>query len=186
MDILAFLKNYQAYDELEEAEKLSAIQVLEAYGDKAYYRECLASHMSASAWVVNKKHDKVLMCYHNIFKDWSWLGGHADGEKDLLKVALKEVEEESGLKNVRPVLPEPIDVNICVVGCHTKRGKVVCRHLHINPTYLLEADENEALKVKTDENSGLKWFTFDEVSQKCHSMLNAYERIIKKIRERKL
>lgn len=53
--------------------------------------------MTASAWVVNKDRSKVLMIYHNIYNSWSWLGGHADGETDLLAVAIREVREEAGI-----------------------------------------------------------------------------------------
>mgnify|MGYP002237558723 CR=1 FL=1 len=53
--------------------------------------------MTASAWVVNKDRSKVLMIYHNIYNSWSWLGGHADGETDLLAVAIREVREEAAL-----------------------------------------------------------------------------------------
>ena len=62
--------------------------------------------MTASAWVVNRERTKVLMVYHNIYNSWSWLGGHADGETDLLSVAVREVKEEAGISNVRPVSEE--------------------------------------------------------------------------------
>ena len=57
-------------------------------------------HFTASCWIVNKEKTKVLMVYHNIYDSWSWTGGHADGDEDLLRVSLKEAKEETGLKNV--------------------------------------------------------------------------------------
>ena len=103
MDFLEFLKNYQAFNEEEEAERKEIVQFVQAFGDKAYDRDNLVGHFSSSAWIVNKDRSKVLMIYHNMYKTWAWVGGHADGDKDLLHVALKETQEETGLTNVKPV-----------------------------------------------------------------------------------
>lgn len=120
------------------------------------------AHFTASAWVVNPAHTRVLMAYHNIYRSWSWLGGHADGESDLLAVALREVREESGIRSARPVSRDIFSVEALTVDGHEKRGAYVSSHLHLNATYLLEADEEEALSIKPDENSGVRWFTLEE------------------------
>lgn len=120
------------------------------------------AHFTASAWVVNPAHTRVLMAYHNIYRSWSWLGGHADGESDLLAVALREVREESGIRSARPVSRDIFSVEALTVDGHEKRGAYVSSHLHLNVTYLLEADEEEALSIKPDENSGVRWFTLEE------------------------
>lgn len=186
--LLQEIKNYQPYDEIEEADKLSFIQFLEAFNDNVYTRDNLIGHLCASAWVVNKERTKVLMAYHNIYKNWAWLGGHADGDEDLLSVAIKEAKEEAGVSNVRAILSEPIDLNITLVNPHIKHDKRICSHLHYNPTYLLEVDENEAIKNKPDENAGVKWIKFEDVPAECKELavIPYYQRIIKKIKERKL
>ena len=120
------------------------------------------AHFTASAWVVNPAHTRVLMAYHNIYRSWSWLGGHADGESDLLAVALREVREESGIRSARPASRDIFSVEALTVDGHEKRGAYVSSHLHLNVTYLLEADEEEALSIKPDENSGVRWFTLEE------------------------
>ena len=120
------------------------------------------AHFTASAWVVNPAHTRVLMAYHNIYRSWSWLGGHADGESDLLAVTLREVREESGIRSARPVSRDIFSVEALTVDGHEKRGAYVSSHLHLNATYLLEADEEEALSIKPDENSGVRWFTLEE------------------------
>lgn len=120
------------------------------------------AHFTASAWVVNPAHTRVLMAYHNIYRSWSWLGGHADGESDLLAVTLREVREESGIRSARPVSRDIFSVEALTVDGHEKRGAYVSSHLHLNVTYLLEADEEEALSIKPDENSGVRWFTLEE------------------------
>ena len=99
------IKNYIPFNEQEERDKILILQWLEK-NENAFSRENTVAHMTASAWVVNKDRTKVLMVYHNIYNSWSWLGGHADGETDLLKVAVREVKEEAGIKNVHPVSEE--------------------------------------------------------------------------------
>lgn len=185
MDFLSFLKSYKAYNEEEEAERLAFVQFLEAFGDKAYERDNLVGHFSSSAWIVNKDRSKVLMVFHNMYKTWAWVGGHADGEKDLLAVALKETGEETGLEKVQPVLACPIDLNMMVVHNHYKRGKFVPRHLHPNVVYLLEADENEPIRIKEDENSGVAWVPTEKVGDYVSNEYTIvyYKRIMEKIKK---
>jgi len=130
--------------------------------DNLLTRENEIAHFTASAWVTNPAHDKVLMLYHNIYNSWAWPGGHADGEADLLKVALKEVQEETGIADVRPAQAESISLEILTVDAHFKRGHYVVPHLHLNLTYLLEADDGQALRSKPDENSAVRWFRPEE------------------------
>ena len=109
--------------------------------------------------LVNKKRDKVLMIYHNIYNSWSWLGGHADGDEDLLAVAIREAKEESGIKSIRPYSEDILSLEVLTVNGHIKNGNYVPSHLHINISYLLVADDKEELIIKPDENSGVGWFT---------------------------
>ena len=161
MTIFEQLEAYQPFNEQETKDLALILSFLKANPD-AFYRENAVAHMTASAWVVNQDKNRVLMAYHNLYDSWSWLGGHADGEEDLLKVALKEVREESGLEYVRPVTEEIFSVEVLTVDGHVKRGDYVSSHLHLNVTYLLEADQREAVHVKEDENSAVGWFGLDE------------------------
>ena len=120
------------------------------------------AHFTASAWIVSPDRTRVLMAYHNIFRSWSWLGGHADGERDLLAVAEKEVREESGLTEFRLAYPDIFSVEILAERGHEKRGVYVASHLHLNVTYLFEADPACPVRIKPDENSRIGWLTTDE------------------------
>lgn len=157
MELLGQLEQYRPFNEQEERDRDILLRCLREEGD-IFTRDNAMAHMTASAWVVNRERTKVLMAYHNIYHSWSWLGGHADGEQNLLKVAVREVMEESGLKQVRPVAEEVYSLEILTVDGHVKRGVYVPSHLHLNVTYLLEADEHGQLRVKEDENSGVAWF----------------------------
>lgn len=147
--------------EQEESDKRLILDFIRC-SENAFERSNETAHMTASAWVLDRSRSKVLMVYHKIYNSWSWTGGHADGETDLLSVALREVTEETGLKSVRPVSDEIYSLEILTVDGHEKKGKYVSCHLHMNVTYLLEADESEELKVCEDENTGVGWFSLSE------------------------
>ncbi len=151
------IRRYRPWNEQEAADREQLLAALSL--DDIFLRDNKAAHMTASAWTVNPAGDKILMVYHNIFDSWSWLGGHADGDTDLLAVAVREVREESGITKVMPLSEEIFSLEILTVDGHEKKGCYVPSHLHLNVTYLLQADDGAALSVKPDENSGVAWFT---------------------------
>ena len=138
-DSIRQIENYPPFNEQEEKDKALILGWIRN-NENAFSRENTVAHITASAWVVNKDRSKVLMVYHNIYNSWSWLGGHADGETDLLSVAIREVKEEAGISNVRPVSEEIFSLESLTVDGHVKKGNYVSSHLHLNITYLLEAD----------------------------------------------
>ena len=160
MSIYEDIARYEPFNEQEARDKTVILRFLEQ-NDDAFLRENRIAHMTASAWVVNPARDKVLMVYHKIYDSWSWTGGHADGETDLLAVALREVREETGVRHVRPVSEEIYSLEVLTVDGHEKRGEYVSSHLHLNVTYLLEASEEDSLSVCEAENSGVGWYTLD-------------------------
>lgn len=155
------IRAYRPVNEQEERDKELILRCLETEKD-IFIRENHLAHMTASAWIVNEQRTKVLMVYHNIYHSWSWLGGHADGETDLLKVALKEAREESGILHVKPVSEKIYSLEVLTVDGHVKRGAYVSSHLHLNVTYLLQAEETDVLHIKEDENSNVAWFPLEE------------------------
>ena len=154
------IREYRPWNEQEAADREAILGFLAANED-AFVRTRPNAHMTASAWVVNRDRSKVLMVYHKIYDSWSWTGGHADGEEDLLSVAVREVKEETGVKTVTPVSDDIYSLEVLTVDGHEKRGRYVSSHLHMNVTYLLEADEAEELRVCEDENRGVSWFTLE-------------------------
>lgn len=160
MDLRRQIEAYMPWNEQEAADQKELLRQL--LQKDIFLRENRAAHMTASAWVVNRTRDKVLMVYHNIYHSWSWLGGHADGEQDLLAVAIREVQEESGIRNVKALSENIFSLEILTVDGHEKKGAYVPSHLHLNVTYLLEADAQETLSMKPDENSGVAWFALEE------------------------
>lgn len=152
---------YRPWNEQEARDREMMIEGL-ASNPKILLRESAAAHMTASAWVVDRSHERLLMAYHDIYRSWAWLGGHADGEADLLRVALREVCEESGLTDIRPLSREIFSLEVLTVDGHIKRGAYVSSHLHYNVTYLIEADACAPLQNRPGENSAVRWFTPEE------------------------
>ena len=182
MKLIRQIEQYQSGNEQEERDKKLILHCLK-YQENIFSRENALVHMTASAWVVNKARTKVLMVYHNIYDSWSWMGGHADGEEDLLSVALREVQEESGIQKVHPVTEDIYSLEVLTVDGHVKHGAYVSSHLHLNVTYLLEASEKECLHMKPDENSGVAWFGLEEAVE-ASSEPWFRERIYPKLNER--
>lgn len=178
------LKKYIPTCEQEEKDIEVILKAEEIFGD-ILTRNNEYCHLTASAFIVNKEHTKVLCIYHNIYNSWSWVGGHADGDDDMLYVAKKETGEETSLVNFKALSELPISVEVLPVKGHEKRGKYVSAHTHFNLTYLLEADEKDAVKILEEENSNIAWLEFDklvESSDEAH-MIPVYKKIIEKIRK---
>ena len=161
MSIWRDLARYSPWNEQEARDKAVMRDFL-SRSDDAFSRGNPIAHMTASAWVVDPARRKTLMVYHRIYDSWSWIGGHADGDEDLLRVALREVREETGVCSVRPISEEIYSLEILTVAGHEKHGSYVPGHLHMNVTYLLEADETEPLRICEEENSGVRWFPLEE------------------------
>lgn len=182
-NLIRQIENYQPFNEQEERDKDLILEWIRN-NENAFFRENKVAHITASAWVVNKDKSKVLMVYHNIYNSWSWLGGHADGETDLLAVALREVKEEAGISHVSPVSEEIFSLESLTVDGHVKKGNYVSSHLHLNVTYLLEADSEEAVSIKADENSGVAWFSPEEALKKSTEpwfVEHVYSKLIEKM-----
>lgn len=146
----------------DRAVMLSLLDVAEAAGGdslRGIWHRGDPAHFTASAWVVSPDRTQVLMAYHNLYQSWAWLGGHADGQQDLAAVALREVREESGLSTVRLACPQAISLEVLTVDGHQKHGTYVSSHLHLNVTYLVEADPAEPVRAKPDENSRVGWMS---------------------------
>ena len=185
MTLFEKIQNYNPINEQEERDKEVMLQYIKANPDYLD-RSNLVAHFTTSIWTVNKDRTKTLMAYHNIYDSWAWLGGHADGIEDLCQVALRELEEETGVKNGRLVSEEIASLEVLTVDGHVKRGQYVPSHLHMNVTFLAEADEDELLQAKEDENQDVKWFTFEEAlkaSKETWFVDNIYKKLIKRAQE---
>ena len=182
MELREKIEKYITYNEQEEKDKQTILKYMDSFDD-VLTRNNEFGHFTASSWVVNKERTKVLMIYHNIYKSWAWTGGHADGDTDLLYTAIRELKEETGVKDVKVLDDDIFSLEIVCVNGHMKRGKYVSSHVHLNLTFLLEVDENETLEMKEDENSGVKWINIEDV-EKVSNEKWIKENIYRKLNEK--
>ena len=183
MELLDALNRFRPCNEQEETDKKQILSLLSS-GQDLYTRDNPVAHLTASSWVVSPDRKQVLLIYHNLYRSWAWMGGHADGDRDLCRVALRETREESGLQDLTLVSPDIFSLESLTVDGHEKRGKYVSSHLHLNVTYLLEADPRQPIRVKPDENSGVAWFPVEEVAGKVSEpwmMQRIYSKLMKKV-----
>lgn len=140
-------------------------------------------HVTASALVLNPSHKKVLLVYHNQYGAWSWPGGHCDGNPDLFEVARQEVEEETGVVVSELLYPGIATLDILPVPGHIKNGVYRSTHLHFSVGFLMEADEDQLLKPKWDENAGVKWIARNDLSTVVAEghMLAIYEKMLRRL-----
>ncbi len=126
--------------------------------ENCFERSLSIGHVTGSAWIVDLDRTHVLLTHHRKLDKWLQLGGHADGDWDVLRVALREAEEEGGLTTVRPVRDTIFDVDIHLIPAR----KAEPEHYHYDVRYALEADRAEAIRI-SDESHDLRWIAVEEV-----------------------
>jgi 8-oxo-dGTP pyrophosphatase MutT (NUDIX family) len=176
------IEQFIPFNEQEAFDKLAILAFIERNPDYLL-RTNLVAHFTVSTIVVNDTMDKIVFAHHNIYKSWGWLGGHNDGDDNLIRVALKETEEETGLKKLKIFSEDIFMLDTIYVPNHLKNGKHISDHLHLNATFLVIADEQEPLIVNHEENSGVKWFSMERVLEEVHEprMIPIYQKAFQKI-----
>lgn len=182
MNLREQIESYTPFDEQEEKDKEQILEFINSFDD-VLTRKNIFGHFSSSAFIVNKERTKMLVVYHIINDGWIHPGGHADGENDLLSVAVREVNEETGLKT--KVLDNSIfGIQTAPVKGHIKRDNYVSAHLHLDVIYLMEADDTIPLIFREDESKGVKWVSFDEATNEtmCDFIRPIHKKLIKKLK----
>jgi len=183
MKLKKMIKEFKPFNEQEKKDQEILLKYINTFDD-VLTRANEFAHFTSSAIVLNKDRTKALMIYHNIYDSWGWPGGHADGEEDLLTVATREVQEETGVKTLKALSEEIFLLDTLPVIGHFKRGKYVPAHIHLSIAYLIEADEFEELRIKEDENSGVKWISLEEIVETSTEpyMKVVYQKAIEKLK----
>ena len=162
-------KNLDAH---EAAMVADTIRFTEAHAD-CLVRAQLLGHLTGSAWIVDATRTRTLLTHHRKLDKWLQLGGHADGDPDLLAVALREAQEESGLTRLRVVSPELFDVDRHWIP----ERKSEPGHYHYDLRFMIEADPAEPLTVSS-ESKDLAWVEVAQVTS-----LNAEESMARMVRK---
>lgn len=173
-DTVALLRRHATRAEAgHEAAMLGEFFGFIAQHPDCLHRTCLEGHLTASAWIVDATRTRVLLTHHRKLDRWLQLGGHADGEADLLAAATREALEESGLKNVRAVSSEIFDVDRHRIPAR----KADPEHWHFDVRFLFEADAEDSITV-SDESHDVAWVALAEAAR-----LNPEESIVRMVRK---
>lgn len=133
---------FEPFNEQEAADKRVILRALDT--DPDCFDRSAQAHMACSIWVVDPTFTQTLLVYHNIYDSWSWIGGHADGECDLAAVALRELQEETGVAHARLVTGE----------AHGAGDASAASEPTVDPA--------EPIRIKPDENSGVRWVPLED------------------------
>lgn len=164
--LLGLFDRYRT-DHPGEWAQVERLETLVRDREDCFERSCLPGHITASAWIVSPDRSRFLLTHHRKLRRWLQLGGHADGEPDPRRVALREAQEESGLRNFAWLLRDDevqlVDLDIHPIPAHGAEP----RHDHYDLRFVLVAMPGQALRV-SDESLDLRWFPrhdFDRVVQ---------------------
>lgn len=135
----------------EQEYKSRMLEFIQAH-EHCFERSLDIGHLTASSWLLNYDGSKVLLMHHAKLNRWLQLGGHADGNADLLAVALKEAREESGIQTIRALSPEIFDIDIHLIPENPKEKA----HYHYDVRFLLQVETDE-ITQKNHESKELRW-----------------------------
>lgn len=150
------LENYAPFDVNEELNLQRTLAFVREHSD-CFERTCLPGHVTGSAWLLNRDGTHVLLTHHRKLNMWLQLGGHCDGQADVLDVSIREAQEESGIHNIEPVMNNIFDVDIHLIP--ERPGEAA--HYHYDINFLLRVKDNSSFAV-SEESHDLKWFAWDE------------------------
>ena len=157
--ILNLLDRYQPNDPGQLRIKAKMINFVQTHAD-CFERELELGHMTASAWLLNAVGDQVLLTHHKKLNKWLQLGGHADGDPDLLQVAIKEAQEESGIQHIEAISRGVFDIDVHPIPARKNEPE----HDHWDVRFLLRVTDPAAQYVVSDESHDLRWFTHSELA----------------------
>lgn len=158
-ELVKQLADYQSLWPAEAATVQKFIDLVTSHSD-CFERSLKFGHVTGSAWLVNKAGTHVLLTHHRKLNKWFQLGGHADGNPDILDVAMREAREESGLGDIVPVGNQIFDIDIHVIP----ERKSDPEHFHYDIRYALQVAGRDAYTV-SDESHDLAWVEIDKLDQ---------------------
>ena len=124
----------------------------------AFQRDHLPGHITGSAWILDHSRQFVLLVHHGTLNKWLQPGGHADGEENVLNVALREAREETGLKDFTILQNGVFDLDIHPIPARLGFPD----HLHYDMRFLFESDKKEKIIV-SEESHDVAWIPIDEL-----------------------
>jgi 8-oxo-dGTP pyrophosphatase MutT (NUDIX family) len=158
-DLLEKLSAYRPWDDAETMCQNRIIEFVRNHTD-CFQRSLAIGHITGSAWLLDHAGARVLLTHHRKLGKWLQLGGHADGDPDPARAALREAREESGLLDLELAGPgEPLDVDVHVIPAGVEPA-----HLHHDLRYLVIARAGQALRCSAESHE-LRWFPVESAER---------------------
>jgi 8-oxo-dGTP pyrophosphatase MutT (NUDIX family) len=151
--LMTLLNNYHPHAAEEITFKDQILAFIDSNAD-CFERSLEIGHITASCWLLNKDGSHALLTHHAKLNRWLQLGGHCDGDSDVLAVAIKEAQEESGIMEIKPVSSEIFDIDIHLIP-ESKKEKA---HYHYDIRFLLQVASEEKI-IKSSESKDLLWIS---------------------------
>lgn len=161
-DLQEALTVYLPKEKREQDFKIRMLSLLNEFQEKAFDRALLHAHFTASAWIIDEASEQALLMHHRKLDKWLQLGGHADGDSNLIRVVVKEIKEESGLKHFELAEPTIFDIDIHTIP----KRKEVAQHEHFDVRFLFLASHMENLKPNY-ESKDMRWIEWEKVDELC-------------------
>ena len=162
---------------LNEADTVRRLAGFVKANPDCFERHLPIGHVTGSAWVVDSTGTRVLLTHHKKLNIWVQLGGHADGNSDMLDAATKEAHEESGLDHLKPSSTDIFDIDIHLIP----ERKSEAAHSHYDIRFLFQITESEEYIV-SEESHDLAWVAIRELGSYTseESMLRMADKWLKR------
>ncbi|MCP1382313.1 NUDIX hydrolase [Runella salmonicolor] len=157
--LLTLLRQHFPYDDKEQKMWRDTLQFVEQNPD-CFERWLQIGHVTGSAWIVDETQTSALLMHHRKLDKWFQPGGHADGESDILKVALKEAQEETGLEDIRILSTQIFDVDVHLIPANAKDPA----HYHYDIRFLFQSDSQKPLLIN-NESKDLAWVKLPDIQR---------------------
>lgn len=177
--LLASLQQYKADDAEEDKHRQAIIGLLQ--DDNCFERSRLEGHITASAWIISPDSAKVLLLHHSKLDRWLQPGGHADGDEDVARVALREAQEETGLTSLKATSQEIFDLDVHLIPARKDEPE----HFHYDIRFLLSACPDEPIS-HNHESKAVAWVHLNEAAERCRNEASIVRLVKKTCRMRNL
>lgn len=145
-----------------EEQHLCDIKKLIEYSPDCFYRNHFnPGHITGSGMLLSADGMRTLMNHHKFLNIWICFGGHADGEQDVLNVAMREVMEESGITGIEPVTGNIFDVDVHPIPANAKKNEPAHKHFDIRYVFRVTDSAQEQF-AQSEESNDLRWCTYQE------------------------
>lgn len=175
MKNIMLVQQLECYCPSDHQEQDFKAQMLEFIADNpdCFERSLAIGHITASSWIVNKDHSHALLMHHAKLQQWFQLGGHCDGNPNVLDVAIKEAQEESGIMAIEPLSESIFDIDIHLIPANSKEEA----HYHYDVRFLLQVVSDEQV-IKNNESKELRWIgkNYDDLPTRSESVVRMFNK----------